>query len=162
MSKQHHWTHHEANFSAPIADEVAGGAHVSFEILPSYKGAYALTRRPHGVAGHVLPESAAQHPRGMLYFCYDLIRFGESTEQCIQRIVSSQIGVTVARWRAVQFYSFVHPGNNNWALTPCFIAELTELPIVGGVITEVVQFTKDSIPQDIAWWGAEDVRAIVD
>lgn len=161
MSKQHHWHNLEANFSAPIADEVPGGAHVSFEILPAYQGSYVVTRRPCGVAGHVLPQQAAKCPRGMLYFCYDLIRFGESTEQCIQRIVSAQIGVTVARWRAAQFYSFVHPHNNNWALTPCFIAELTKLPEIGGAISEVVQFTESSIPDDIAWWGVEDVMLLV-
>ena len=161
MATQHHWHNLEANFSAPISDEVPGGAHVSFEIMPSYQGSYVLTRRPRGVAGHVLPERAANYPQGMLYFCYDLIRFGESTQQCIQRIVSSQIGVTVTRWRAAQFYSFVHPHNNNWALTPCFIAELSQLPEVGEAIAEVVQFTESSIPNDIAWWGVDDVRGLI-
>lgn len=134
---------------------------MSFEVLPAYRGAYIVTRRPAGVAGHVMPEVAAQHPQGMLYFCYDLIRFGESTEQCIQRIVSSQIGVSVSSWKAVHFFSFVHQHNNNWALTPCFIAELNELPSVGGPISEVVQFTTSSIPHDIAWWGIDDVRDLI-
>jgi hypothetical protein len=161
MTFKHSWHKQEANFGAPIVDEVHGGAHVSVEILPSFQGKYLLCRRPNGVPGHVLPPNADRFPRGLLYFCYDLIRWGESTEQCISRIVKEQIEAAVVSYRVVDFYSYVHADSNNWAMVPCFIAELAALPKISATVTEVVQCDTSSLPDDIAWWGKPDILKLM-
>lgn len=161
MTFQHRWHHREANFSAPIVDEVSGGAHISFEILPSFQGKYLLPRRPQGVPGHVLPPNAASHPKGLLYFCYDLIRWGEPTEQCISRIIKDQINAEVASFRVADFYSYVHADTNNWAMVPCFVAELKEIPKTSATVTEIIQFDKTSLPEDIAWWAKADILKLM-
>jgi hypothetical protein len=67
----------------------------------------------------------------------------------------------VHAYKAAQFYSFVHQEQNNWALTPCFVAELTQLPKLSAQISEVLLFTRDSIPTDIAWWTPEQLRELM-
>ena len=161
MTFEHYWKNKEANFSAPVVKEVRGGAHVSFEILPSFEGKYLLVRRPHGVPGHVLPPEASLSSQGLLYLCYDLIRRAESTEQCIARIIKDQIQVGIRSYRTANFYSFVHSENDNWALIPCFVVELDSMPATSELITEVVQFGKHNIPGDIAWWTAEHLKSLM-
>ena len=161
MPFQHTWNNNEANFGPPVINEENGGAHVSFEILPTYRGEYLLGRRPRGVQGHVLPPSATSKPAGLLYLCYDLIRWGESTGQCISRIVEEQLKVNVVSHRAVNFFSFIHEASNNWALTPCFVAEVAKIPALTEEVSEIKLFQKNNIPDDIAWWKPEDLEELM-
>ncbi len=134
--------------------EAKGGTHITFEILMKWNGNYIALRRQ-SIPGHEAPTHAKRYPSGLLYFCHNLIRYGESTEQCVKRIVKDQAGVRIRSYKVVDLESMVQKKDDQWAIIPTVIAELTVKPKVGlhgNEVSEVVEFTKDTVPTDFAWW----------
>jgi hypothetical protein len=158
MSFNYRWKNKEANFGPPIENQVPGGAHITFEILLKKDNKYIALRRPKGIPEHELPPQAKNSPKGLLYFCHGLIRYGESVESCVQRIVGAQTGTEVKSSKVIYIDSSVQKKDNSWAITPHVIAEITDLPKLTPEVTEVVVFDLDSIPDDFAWWTKEDLE----
>lgn len=161
MSYQYLWKHNEANFGRPLRRQVRGGTHITFELILKWGGKYIALRRPQGIPGHELPPQASRYPRGLLYFCHNLVRYGESVEQCIKRTVRTQIGVGVAAFRIVDIYSEVQAKDGQWAFMPHAIVELERKPrpgTYGNAVTEVVEFTRRSIPSDFGWWSKGELQ----
>lgn len=159
MSFGYVWKNKEANFGRPLERPVKGGAHITVEIVLKYRGKYIALRRG-SIPGHEAPPHARKHPRGLLYFCHDLIRYGESLPRCVKRIVKAQTGVGIKTYRVVDIESAVQTKDGQWAIIPCVIAELTKKPVVGSFgnqISEVVTFTKKTVPHDFAWWPRKDL-----
>ena len=158
MKSGYNWKNNEANFSAPIATQVPGGTHITFEIVLKYEDKYVALRRPKGIPEHELPPQAKDYPRGLLYFCHNLIRHGESVEECVKRIVRAQAGVSVKDFRVAYIDSSVQKKDDQWSFMPHIIAELDEIPQTNADITEVVLFDSNNIPEDFGWWGKEDLK----
>lgn len=159
MSFKYIWKNKEANFGKPLRRQASGGTHITFEIILKWNGKYIALRRPH-IPGHEAPPHAYKYPKGLLFFCHNLIRYGESVEQCVKRIVKAQTGVGVKSYKVVDIESFAQKKDNQWAIMPLVIAELSRKPkigIFGNRITEVVAFTKKTIPSDFAWWTKGDL-----
>ena len=153
----------EANFGKPLKHQVKGGAHITFEIILKWNGKYIALRRP-SIPGHEAPPHAKKHPKGLLYFCHNLIRYGESVEQCVKRIVKSQTGVGVKSYKVVDIESTVQKKDGQWAIIPLVVVELTQKPktgIFGNRITEVVEFSKKNVPNDFAWWTKKNVEHLL-
>ena len=163
MSFKYTWKHGEANFGRPLRSQITGGTHITFEIILKYKGKYVALRRA-SIPGHEAPLNARKDPKhhaGQLFFCHNLIRYGESVEKCVKRIVREQAGVGVKSMRAVYIDAGVQKKDGQWAIVPHVIAELATLPKVGkfgNEISEVVTFSKNKIPEDFAWWGKKDLQ----
>ncbi|TSC75180.1 MAG: hypothetical protein G01um101444_26 [Parcubacteria group bacterium Gr01-1014_44] len=162
MTFQYKWKNKEANFGPPIESQILGGMHLAFEIILKKDEEYIALRRPKGIPEHELPPRAKDYPDGLLYFCHNLIRYGESVEDCVQRIVKSQAGVGVKDFRVVYIDSSVQDKDDSWAIVPHVIAEVEELPKITNELTEVVLFTANSIPGDFAWWSKEDFEEFLD
>jgi len=155
------WKNKEANFGPPLKKQVDGGTHITFEIILKKGGKYIALRRPDAIPGHEHPAKPKTNSKGFLYFCHNLIRYGESVEECVRRIVKQQTGAAVSRLKIVHIDSFVQAKDNQWAFMPYVIAELEKIPesgTYGNKVTEVVQFTKTSIPEDFGWWKNEEIK----
>lgn len=160
MSYHYIWKNQEANFGKPLRYQVKGGTHITFELILKWRGRYIALRRPRGIPSHELPPQANQYPKGLLYFCHNLIRFAESADQCVRRIIKAQAGVGVKSWRVVDIESHVQTKDDQWALMLYVIVELLKKPKrgnYGNAITEVVEFTKSSITVDFGWWSKKDL-----
>lgn len=157
MSYNYNWKNKEANFGLPLEEQVSGGAHVTFEIILKKEGKYIALRRPNGIPEHELPDKAKHSPRGLLYFCHNLIRYGESIEECTKRIVKEQAGVEIIKLQVAYIYSEVQVKDNQWTINPCIITEVEKVPQINSDVTEVVLFDKNNIPEDFAWWTKEDL-----
>ena len=159
MSFKYIWKNKEANFGKPLKYQVRGGTHFTFEIILKWNGKYIALRRK-SIPGHEAPPHAKKYPHGLLYFCHNLIRYGESVEQCVKRIVKSQAGVYVKDYKITDIETEIQKKDNQWAITIYVIAELSQKPKVGlwgNKITEVVEFNKNNIPNDFAWWSKNDL-----
>lgn len=162
MNFHYKWKNKEANFGPPIEEQMPGGMHLTFEIILKKDSKYIALRRPNGIPEHELPPQASNHPSGLLYFCHNLIRYGESVEDCVQRIVRSQAGVDVKNLQVAYLDSSIQDKDDSWAFVPHVIAEVKEMPKVTNEVTEVIVFTKDSIPDEFAWWSREDLKEFLD
>ena len=162
MTHHYKWKNKEANFGQPLEEQVPGGMHLTFEIILKKDGKYIALRRPKGIPEHELPPQAKDHPNGLLYFCHNLIRYGESVEDCVERIVQAQAGVGIKSLRVAYIDSSVQDKDDSWAVIPHVIAEVKKIPEVNEKVTKVVVFTKDSIPSDFAWWSKEDLKEFLD
>ncbi len=163
MVFQYSWSHNEANFGPPVEKQIGGGMHISVEIVLQYQGRFIGLRRE-SIPGHEAPEHAYKHPHGLLYFCHDLIRYGESIKECVERIVKSQTGTNVTSYRLIDIESTIQDKDNQWAFTPTIVARLESKPVIGtfgNQIHEVVEFTKADIPDDFAWWAKEELRELL-
>jgi len=158
MTFEYNWKNKEANFGPPLDKEVKGGTHVTMEIILKKGNKYIALRRPKGIPEHELPPQAKSYPKGLLYFCHNLIRYGESMEDCVKRIVKDQAGVSVKNMRVVYIDSLVQEKDNQWAITPHIIAEVKETPATNKMVTEIIEFDKDSIPEDFAWWPKGELK----
>jgi len=156
------WKNKEANFGPPLEEQVPSGTHITFEIILKKDGKYIALRRPQGIPEHELPAQTKDRPEGLLYFCHNLIRYGESVEDCVQRIVRDQAGVGVISSRVVYIDSQVQEKDDSWAFTPHVIVEVDSIPQTNGEVTEVVQFDKEHIPTDFAWWDAKELKEFLD
>lgn len=153
------WSHDEANFGPPLKKPVPGGGHITFEIVLKFRDKYVALRRD-SIPGHEAPPHAKKHPGGLLYFCHDLIRYGEDVEHCIKRIVKTQTGVGVKSYELAEIESGVQKKDGQWAFVPHIVAKLARLPKAGrfgNQIYEIITFTKEQIPGDFAWWSKKDL-----
>ncbi len=163
MKSQYYWRHKEANFGPVIKREVNKGTHITFEILLKKGNTYFALRRPKGIPRHIMPPKAMKSKKGMLYFCHDLIRYGESIEKCIKRIVKAQANVNVESYKVVYIESLLKKENwgvkhEQFAIIPCIIAEINSPPKINKAITEVISFTKSSPPNEMAWWTRKELK----
>src|SRR3989344_3531649 len=150
MAFKYVWKKGEANFGKPLKQQSVGGTHITCEILLKWNGKYIALRRKN-IPGHEAPPHAKKYPNGLLYFCHNLIRYGESMKRCVERIVRSQTGVGVQSYKVIDIESTVQKKDGQWAIVPLIIAELSARPSVGSFgnrINEVVEFTKKTIPSD--------------
>ena len=162
MSFKYSWKNKEANFGPPSEKQVSGGTHFTFEIILKKEGKYIALRRPNGIPEHELPPQAKDYPQGLLYFCHNLIRYGESMEECTKRIVKEQTGIEIIKLRVVYIYSEIQAKDNQWTINPCIIAEVEKVPQINSDVTEVVLFDKSNIPEDFAWWTKEELREFLE
>jgi ADP-ribose pyrophosphatase YjhB (NUDIX family) len=164
MTFQYQWHRKEANFGLPIEGEVAGGSHFTIENILKFEGRYVGLRRPMAVPGHEVPPRAVRAKRPMLYFVHDLPIWGESLDQYVSRIVHEQAGVEVKRFRVVDLTMNTYEDSQQWALTPYVLVELDRLPIVGkygNEVSEVVTFTKETVPDDFGWYERDELRTLL-
>ena len=162
MGFAYHWKRGEANFGPPIEEQVPGGTHITFEVVLTMDGQYVALRRPRGIPDHEIPTHASKHPEGLCYFCHGLIRYGESVEACVSRLVREQAGVGVRSIRIIDIDSHVQEKDGQWAFNPIVLASLDALPSVSEEITEVVVFDAPTIPTDLAWWSIEEMREFIE
>lgn len=150
----------EASFGKPLKHGVKSGTHITIEIILKWNKKYIALRRQ-CIPEHEAPPHAKKYPKGLLYFCHNLIRYGESIEQCVKRIVKSQTGVNVKSYKVIDIESSVQKKDSQWAIIPLVVAELAQKPepeMFGNRITEVVEFTSKNVPNDFAWWTKKDVQ----
>ena len=157
MSFEYNWTNKEANFGPPVSKQVDGGTHITFEIILKKDGKYIALRRPNAIPGHELPPQTKNYPEGLLYFCHNLIRYGELVEDCIGRIVREQAGVAVKSYQIVDISSELQEKDGQWSFMPYVIAELKTIPETNELVTEVVIFDESTIPNDFGWWTKEEL-----
>ena len=160
MGFKYIWKNKEANFGKPLKYQVKGGTHITFEIFLKWNGKYIALRRQ-SIPGHEAPLHTSKYPKELLYFCHNLIRYGESVEQCVKRVVKSQTGVNVKSYKVINIESSVQKKDDQWAIVPLVVAELSSKPKVGSFgnrISEVVEFTKKNVPTDFAWWSKNEVE----
>ena len=160
MTFEYIWENNEANFGPPIKKEVDGGTHITCEIILKKGEEYVALRRQ-SIPGHESPPHIEKHPKGLLFFCHNLIRYGETIEQCVKRIVKEQTGVNIKNFKIVDIDSELQEKDNQWAFTPNVIAEIEEIPkkgVYGNEITEVITFTKDNVPNDFCWWSKSELE----
>lgn len=162
MSYNYNWKYKEANFGPPLKEQVSDGTHVTFEIILKKEDKYIALRRPNGIPEHELPPQAKDYPQGLLYFCHNLIRYGESMEDCVKRIVKEQAGAKVTKLKVVYIYSGVQEKDSQWAINPCIIADVEKAPQLNSDITEVILFDKNNVPQDFAWWTKEELMEFLE
>ena len=104
MEFDYNWQNNEANFGHPISKEVDGGAHITFDILLKKGDKYFALRRK-CIPGHGIPPGAEEN--NLLFLCHNLIRYGESVEECVKRIVKEQSGVNVLSYQVSYFPTFL-------------------------------------------------------
>ena len=161
MRFEYYWKNKEANFGPPIPKQVKGGSHITFEIILK-KNKYIALRRPKGIPEHELPPQAKDYPNGLLYFCHNLIRYGESVEDCVKRIVQDQAGVSIKSFKIVSIDSLIQEKGDQWTFMPYVIAEVSKVPKTNSEITEAVLFDKNYIPQDFAWWTKKELKEFLE
>ena len=162
MSFKYNWKNKEASFGPIISTGIPGGTHITFEIILKKDNKFIALRRPQAIPEHELPPQAKDYPKGLLYFCHNLIRYGETIENCVKRIVKDQAGIKVKKFQVVYIDSSVQEKDNEWAFIPHIIAEINEIPKTNKEITEVILFDKNSIPEDFAWWTKKDLKWFMD
>ena len=162
MIFEYNWQNREANFGPPVPKQVNGGTHITFEIILKKGDKYIALRRPKGIPEHELPPHAKSHLKGLLYFCHNLIRYGESIEDCVKRIVKEQAGVSVKNIKILYIFSEVQEKDNQWSFNPTVIAEIKETPATNKLVTKIVEFDKNTIPEDFAWWPKEELKEFLE
>lgn len=162
MSFKYNWKNKEANFGPPLKEQVSGGTHVTFEIILKKEGKYIALRRPNGIPEHELPPQTKKYPKGLLYFCHNLIRYGEFMGNCVKRIVKEQTGINVKSYRVIDIESSYQKKDNQWSINPCIIAEVEKIPQANSEVTEVILFDKNNIPQDFAWWTQKELKEFLE
>lgn len=163
MSFQYIWKNKEANFGKPLKKQVKGGTHITCEIILKKDNKYIALRRQ-SIPGHESPPNIKKHRNGLLFFCHNLIRYGESLEKCVKRIVKEQTGVNVKKTKVIYIDSGLQSKDKQWALTPHIVAELEKIPKkgkYGNEIKEVVLFTENNIPNDFAWWSKKEFEKFI-
>src|SRR3989344_7069836 len=163
MSFQYVWKNKEANFGKPLRKQVGGGTHITCEIVLKRRNKYIGLRRS-SIPGHEAPPKTDKNPKGFLYFCHNLIRYGESVDECVKRVVKSQTGAGVRRIDIIDIESEVQKKDNQWAITIYVIVELSQKPKVGlwgNKLTEVVEFGIKNIPDDFALWSKKELNSFL-
>lgn len=149
---RYYYTHSEANFGKPLKTEVAGGAHLVFDVIPWHRGRVHALRLPDGLHGD---------RKNALYFPHGLIRFGETTLQCADRLCREYANSAVTTTSLLWMSSWVDD-NEHWHLCLNVLAHLASPPERRDFVSEIVAFTEDAIPNDFPWWTVEQLQSVFD
>jgi ADP-ribose pyrophosphatase YjhB (NUDIX family) len=145
---KYYYTHKEANFGKPLKTEVPGGTHIVFEVvLWSGDSKLLALRRPEGLHG-------AQ--KNGLYFVHGLIRFGESIEKCVSRLVAEQARMSVESIFYYSIDSWVDE-KRHWHLAVNVIAKVKSQKRPPKDVSEIVEFSCEMLPKDMTWWTKKDL-----
>jgi len=123
-----------------------------------FEGKYVALRRPKANPGHEIPQKVLENGKPHLYFVHNLPRWGQSTDDYIRQVINDFAGVGVKSYKTLHLKMTVYEDIKQWAITPYFLVELDKLPssgTYGNEITEVVTFTKKTVPNDFGWWEKE-------
>jgi len=162
MAFEYHWHRKEANFGPVIETEVSGGTHFTIENILMFDGKFVALRRPQAIPHHEIPQRVG---KPLLYFVHDLPIWGESLVQYVKRIVMEQAGVGIESYRVIDLTMSKYEDSQQWALTPFVLVELDKLPVpgtYGNLVTEVVTFTKDDIPDGFGWYSKDELAQLLD
>jgi len=155
---EYNWKNQEASFGLPRKKQVKGGTHITCEIILKKENEYIALRRPKGIPEHELPLLAKKYPQGLVYFCHNLIGYGESMEECVRKIVKVQANISVQNMKVVSIDSFVQKKDKQWAFTSHIIAEVNKAPEINAERTEVITFKKENPPSDMALWTKKELQ----
>lgn len=130
------------------------------------KGNKYIALKRKNIPGHYL-SPATEKKGSALFFCHDLILYGEQVDACIKRIVKEQAKVSIERFRLVYMESNLLQKSGGkkrkqWAIIPHVIAEVTTLPKMDTEILEVITFDKKNIPQEFAWWNKRELAEFLE
>jgi len=142
----------EANFGKPIATQISGGTHITFEFITKKGSKFYMTRWPNGLPRHDDPPNALRFPHG-------LICFGESLEQCAERLVREQLGMKAVRVRVAYWDSYVDK-LNHWHIEPGCIVDVAGKPRVPKEASKVISFDLDHLPE-MTFWPRKDFLEFV-
>ena len=159
---QYNWNRKEANFGPVIESEVKGGTHFTIESILIFEGKFVALRRPNAIPHHEIP---ARVGKNLLYFVHDLPIWGESLKKYLERIVKEQAGVSVKSFRVTDLTMNLYEEDQQWALTPFVLVELDKLPTpgtYGNEVTEVVEFTKENIPDGFGWYKQDELKQLLE
>lgn len=144
----------EANFGPPAEEEVAGGAHLVFDVMLRHERELVALRRPDGY--HDGPKNALYGPHG-------LPRFGETVEECVQRLIDEQAGgVRLVRADLFTMPTWVDE-NNHWHIALNVIATIDRVPeVLSEGVSEIVRVPRGYPGSEFAWFTDEQLEAIFD
>lgn len=144
------YTNREANFGKPLKSEVKGGTHLTLEVVLERGRNIVALRRPHGLH---------DGPKNALYFPHGLMRFGETVEQCVERLVREQAGVGTVGAKVHSLDSWVDE-NQHWHLALNVVALIQEQPAPSQEVSEIIEFSRAEIPEDLAWWSPKEMAEL--
>lgn len=147
---EYYYENNEANFGEPLSREVKKGTHLTFECILVKDDQFFILRRPNGFHGAT---------KNNLYFPHGLIRFGETSFECINRLCLEQALCDVNNVQAYKLSSWVDD-NNHWHLCFNYICFINSIPKISSEVSEVVKFDDSNIPSDIEWWSKDEMLKI--
>ncbi len=153
MAFEYHYEHQEANFGPPLETEVAGGAHLTFDVLLRYQQTLIALRRPDGLH---------DGPKNALYFPHGLIRFGETVDECVQRLANEQGGgCEVVQTNLYTMPSWVE--NDHWHICLNVIATVAAPPAeLSPDVSEIVHVERGHPGSDFGWWTDDQLDGLFD
>lgn len=140
----------EANFPPPIDREVVGGLHIAPECITQEDGSFVMVDWPRG-----LPRHDSGHT---VRFPHGLMMFGETIEQCAQRLIKDQLGMAVDDVRVLEIDSYLDD-QNHWHIEPLLLAQVSGNAVLPSEANGVVRFQGDGVPEE-AVWGAASFRRV--
>jgi 8-oxo-dGTP pyrophosphatase MutT (NUDIX family) len=140
----------EANFGPPILREVVGGAHIAPECVTVFDGKFVMTEWPNGLARH--------DKKRTVRFPHGLIRFGETFEQCAERLVTDQLGMAVERVKVVYIYSYLDE-SKHWHLEPLLMVWVSGEPKLPTSASKIIVFEGDKLPDGAVWSSDSFIEA---
>jgi 8-oxo-dGTP pyrophosphatase MutT (NUDIX family) len=136
----------EANFPPTITREVVGGAHIAPHCITVNEREYILIDWVEGLPRHDSPGARA------IRFPHGLMKFGESFEDCAQRLVSDQLGMKVVQMDVIYVYSYVDDASH-WHLEPLMLTYVDGVSRLPANAKEVRHPVGPSLPAGAAWRG---------
>lgn len=140
----------EANFGPPIIREVVGGMHIAPECITVRDGKFIMTEWPDGLPRH--------DDKRTVRFPHGLIRFGETFEQCAERLVADQLGMNVDRVKMLYIYSYMD-SSRHWHLEPLLMVWVSGEPKLPKTASKVVIFEGERLPDGAVWDPANFIEA---
>lgn len=150
MAERYYYQHSEANFGKPLKTEVAGGAHLVFDVVPWYEGRIYGLRLPDGLHGD---------RKNALYFPHGLIRFGETADKCADRLCREYTNTSVKDTSLLWMSSWVDE-SKHWHLCLNVLARLKRPPRLKRFVSEIVSFSDVDIPDDFPWWTVDQLKKV--
>ena len=137
----------EANFGQPIRTQVSGGSHITFELITKKHHTFYVTRWPKGLPGHDDPPNAVRFPHG-------LIRIGESLDECSERLVKDQLGMSVTDVKMLYWDSYMDD-HGHWHVEPGALVEVAAEPKLPSGASGIECFTAHGVPELTFWSRSE-------
>ncbi|WP_436908792.1 NUDIX domain-containing protein [Halosimplex marinum] len=136
----------EANFGPPLTKEVVGGVHIAPHAVTVEDSDFILTDWHEGLPRHDSPgERSIRFPHG-------LMEFGETFEECAERLVDDQLGMAVDSTQVVHVYSRVD-SQDHWHLEPLILTQVSgdrDPPEDASVVSSP---TGPTLPDGAKWIG---------
>ena len=139
-------------FGRPINAALAGGMHITIDLITIHKGKLVLFEKQGGTPGH--------QNLNELWFPGDYLSYGEELVMALKRVLKTWGKVEPVSMKLVKVDSTVPP-NEGWRMAFLYVVELKAPAKPGAGMKAIKVIEQSQLPRTVGWLRRSEIKNFI-